>query len=176
MDVLFQFFIDAIDRLTFWEIIQPDERGVRTTLGKHAKVLDPGVHLVWPVIGNIVVVTVVEQSLRISSQSLVTHDGRSIGIGVTVAYEILDPIRAVHSVEDWDESLRAEITGVVGECVIDHTYEELRNDPTVMNRMIKDLREVATQRWGLKILRVRRSDFAPCKTIRLMKEPDQMEG
>ena len=174
MDALFDFLISVLQSTLYcWRVIQPDERGVRTTCGCWATVLDAGLHFMWPVVGDIVIVDIAEQSLRIESQSLTTQDGASVGVGVTVTYKILDPIKAVFDVVDWDESLRAEITGVVGECVLTHQFDDLCNAKTVTEDVITELRKVATERWGLKILRVRRSDFAKCRTIRLMREPDR---
>jgi len=127
----------------------------------------------WPVVGEIVVVEVKEQVLDLRSQSLTTKDNKAIAIGLSVAYSIHDPIRAVLEVQDWDESMAAEMLGVAGEYVLTKTFKELLSDSGLSKNVLDEIRKVATVRWGLKVLRVRRSDFSSCRSIRLMHEPNQ---
>lgn len=103
MDVFFSFLIDCIRSAFYcWRVIQPHEQGVRTFCGKNPKALDPGLHFMWPLVGEIVVIPVVEQVQDIRSQSVMTKDGKRMALGINIAYEVLNPIKAVYAVQDWD--------------------------------------------------------------------------
>lgn len=168
MEILLQWLI-SLGRLIlpFW-ILEPDEGGVRTFCGRFPKTLKPGFHPVCPILGRIREIPVKEQVLDIRSQSLTTKDGQSVSVGVSVAYEVLDPYRAICEVQDWDKSLANEALGCVGDYVSAHEYAQLLNADDMSKSVRDSLRATATRDWGLKINRVRRSDFAKSKAIRLM--------
>ena len=171
MDVLFSFLIEIIrSTLYCWRVVQPHEAAVRTTCGKRPRVLGPGLHFMFPVIGEMVVIPVVEQVQDIRSQSLTTSDGQQIAIGISIAYEVTDPLKAVFAVQDWDQSLSNEALRICGEYVLASTFEQCVNAETMCREIMRRLHDVATLRWGLVILRVGRSDFTRCRALRLMTE------
>lgn len=172
LESFFEFIVDILKSAFYtWRVIQPDEKGVRTLCGKNPEVLGPGLHLMWPVIGEIVVIPVKEQVLDVRSQSLTTRDKVSIAVGVSIAYEVSDPLRTVFEVQDWDESLANEALRVIGEYVLSRTYEDCLDGPQMGTTILEGLRKTATRRWGLKILRIGRTDFVRCPTYRIMGEP-----
>ena len=174
MNELFTFLIDILESAFYcWRVIYPDEIGVRTFCGRNPVALDTGLHFMCPVVGDLAIVEVKEQVLDLRSQSLTTKDNKAIAIGLSVAYEVLDPIRAIYEVQDWDQSLEAEMLGVAGEYVLTRTFGELLSDSGLSKNVLDEIRKVATSKWGLKVLRIRRSDFASCRSIRLMHEPNQ---
>ena len=168
MTAFWEWIVDAFSRLRFWAVIQPDEMGVRTFCGRFEKVLPPGVYLVFPVLGEVTVAQVKEQVIDIRAQSLTTADNHSVAIGVSIAYEVMDPMRAFFQVQDWDESLANEALRVVGQFVCNHSYSQCKDAKTLNEALIKDLRVIATNRWGIKILRIGISDLVECKAYRLM--------
>lgn len=175
MDVFFSFLIDCIKSAFYcWRVIQPHEKGVRTLCGKKPVALSPGLHWMWPVVGEIVVIPVVEQVQDIRSQSIMTKDGKKMALGLNIAYEVMDPVRAVYSVQDWDQSLGNEAIRIAGEYVLCHTAEECTAD-TMCKDLLRSIRKIATERWGLRILRVGRSDFTECRALRLMTETSTLK-
>lgn len=171
MQALWEFLIDVLRRTAwFWRVIQPDQAGVRTTAGRWPKTLPAGLHLVWPIVGEIRVCNIAERVKDVRSQSLTTSDGKVVAAGISVAYSIIDAYRAQFDVADAEAALLNEALRVVGEYVSGHTFDECASADAMCRWVLDELRKVATARWGLKIWRVGRSDWAPHRAIRLMGE------
>lgn len=169
MDALWNFLIEIV-RGTFWiwRVIQPDQAGVRTFCGKHPKVLDAGFYFLWPVVGEIRICKISEMVNDVRSQSLTTKDGRSVAAGISVAHSVINPYKAMFEVQDSTEALLNEALRVVGEYVSSHTFDECGDAENMVQWVLEELRKVATERWGLKVWRVGRSDWSLHRAIRLM--------
>ena len=171
MQALWEFLIEIVRRTAwFWRVIQPDQAGVRTTMGRWPRAPGPGLHLLWPVVGEIRTCNVAERVKDVRSQSLTTEDGHVVAAGISVAYSVIDPYRAMFAVADAEAALLNEALRVVGEYVGAHTFEDCSNVNTTCGYVLDELRKVATSRWGLKIWRVGLSDWAKHRAIRLMGE------
>ena len=69
MDAIFTFLIGILQSAFYcWRVIKPDELGVRTFCGRRVTRLEPGLHFMWPVLGQIITVEVKEQVLDLRSQ------------------------------------------------------------------------------------------------------------
>ena len=171
MDALWNFLIDVLQRsFWFWRVIQPDEGGVRTFCGKNPVVLGPGLHFVWPIVGDISVTVCTEAVIDVRGQSLTTKDQVMVCVGLSVAYEVLDAYRAIYKVQDRDESLANESLRCVDEYVNAHTLAECLDAAPMTAAVTKAMRDVVTQRWGVKIHRIGRSDFGKHRAIRLINQ------
>jgi len=175
MSALWEWLIGILDRLRFWFIVQPNEGAVRTFCGRRVTVLGPGLHWICPILGEGTVAPITEQVIDIRSQSLTTMDNIPVAIGVSIAYEVKDAEKAILRVQDWDESLANEALRVVGQFVSTHNYDDCLKSDVFAEQIIKDLKEIATRRWGLKIIRVGLSDLVKCKAFRIMGIERQAE-
>jgi len=169
MDVLWSFLRGIIEKgFYFWRVIQPNQAGVRTFCGLFPSTLKQGLHFVCPVLGDITVMDIKDQVKDVRSQTLTTADGVSVAVGLSVRYDILDIYRAIYEVHDFDESLSNECVGILDDYVSQHTFAECCNPAEMCGYAVNELRKVVTARWGLRILRVRRSDFGRCPAVRMM--------
>ena len=171
MQALWEFLIDILRRTAwFWRVIQPDQAGVRTVFGKRPKVVMPGFHLVWPIVGDIRICSVAERVKDVRSQSLTTKDGKTVAVGISVAYSIIDVYKALYEVQDPEAAILNEALRIVGEYVSTNTSEVCSDAEAMCKWVLEEIRKVATVRWGLKIWRIGRSDWAQHRAIRLMSE------
>lgn len=152
----------------FWAIIEPHQRGVRTICGRNPTELLPGIHFFWPIVTRVELVPVVEQVLDTRPQQLTSNDGKAFAVGLSVAYEVLNVVKALYENLDYDANLAAEILRIAGEYVAHRSAAELADHDALVTWVTAELRKVATVRWGLKILRIGVTDFAEARTIRLM--------
>lgn len=172
MDHFWQTIVGLLERLFLcWSIVDQDEQAVRTFCGCRPAALGPGFHMYWPVLGFIEATPASEQVLDISSQSLTTSDHQVILVGVSVAYAVIDPVRAIYRVIDRDESIANETLGIVQEFVSTHTYAECARTEPMMQHLLTEIRKIVTERWGCKVFRVRRTDFAKHRVLRLVNDP-----
>lgn len=76
----------------FWVTILPWQKGVRVRLGKHTKILPPGMHLRIPLIDEVYFVFLRLRTLTTPKQDLTTLDGKTVTLTIHVAYEIDEPL------------------------------------------------------------------------------------
>ena len=168
MNELISKLLGSIRVFKFWQIVMPNECAVRTLCGKRPKPLYSGMHFCVPLVGRIDVDQAVEQVFDIRAQSLTTSDGVCTLVGVSVSYEIVDPVRAQLRILDRDASLESETLRVVGAFVSGNSFDRCADSEWMLSEVVKELRKVATVRWGLKIHRVGLTDFARHRVLRVL--------
>ncbi len=151
------------------ELIQPDEAGVRITLGTRVKVLPPGWYFLWPVIQEIYWATVTTAVKDLRPQSVFTKSGRNITVSGIIKYKVTDIQKAMLEVQNFDESLQALSLGVLN--TILSTTEEIEgwSPEELADLVLQKIREEASG-WGLKIQKVYISDFGQVRNIRLLTD------
>ena len=77
------------------------ERGVKFTLGKFSKIMNPGVNVVWPIFQSYRKVDIRTKVVDVPNQEAITKDNVSIGINAVVYYKVFDASKAVLEVENF---------------------------------------------------------------------------
>lgn len=149
------------------ELIQPDEAGVRVTLGTREKILGPGWYLYWPIIQEIFFATITTQVQDVRCQSITSKDGRGMVVSGAIRCKITDIRKAMLEVRNCEESLVALSLGVLLSVASTMTEEELYDTEQLGESILKKIREEAAG-WGLKIQKVYITDLGRTKNIRLL--------
>lgn len=164
VDLLRSFF----QSLQMWVIINPWERGLRTRLGKHIKVLQPGIHIMLPIIDETLTLTITPQIINLPNQSVNTSDSVAVAISGAVEYGIIDVRRAMLNVQDFDESLQNLAMGITAHFVAEREYHECELID-LEEQICAGIRE-ACESWGLDVRRVYLTDFVEHKVYRVMSD------
>ena len=149
------------------ELIQPDEAGVRITLGTREKVLGPGWFFLWPLIQEILYTTVTTQVKDLRGQSVLSKDRHDMVVAGAVKYKITDIRKAMLEVQDFDGTLEALSLGVLLSVASMKTRLELQNTEALGDDVLRKIREEASG-WGLKIQKVYVTDLGRNRNIRLL--------
>jgi regulator of protease activity HflC (stomatin/prohibitin superfamily) len=165
--------LDILEKLTCWfprpYLVQPDEAGVRITLGKYIKDLTPGWYIDIPLIHTFIKVNVALQGVKFEIQSVTTKDDVPLAIRGAVRYHISNARKAIFETDDFDKSLEAVATGAISNVVSTQIYADLQDRQTLQAELTKAVREAA-QGWGIKLQNVYLSDFAKAINIRLLND------
>jgi len=130
-------------------------------LGKYNATLEGGFHIIIPVIDTVAMqVTKQEQIIDIPQQSVITKDNVNISVDGLVFIQVENAKMATYGVVDFKRaianlattSLRAEI----GQLALDETL--LSRD--ALNRAILVALDEASQKWGIKTMRVELRDIS----------------
>ena len=143
------------------KIVPQADAWVIERLGKYHKTLDGGLHLIIPILDNVRdKLTKQEQIINIPEQSVITKDNVNISVDGIVFIQVESAKEAVYGIVDFKRaisnlsttSLRAEI----GQLALDET---LSSRDTLNKRILLALDE-ATQKWGVKTMRVELRDIS----------------
>ena len=95
--------------------IQPNEGGVRTTLGSHIENLKSGWYVYWPLIQEAVYTEITTQVVDLKNQALRTIDKHDVVFSGALQYTVSNPRKALLEVQDRDKSLQTLALGVISD-------------------------------------------------------------
>ena len=155
-----------VPRLWF---VQPDEAGVRITLGSRVTDCPPGWYWELPLIHTVIKVNTAMQGVRFAIQSVTTADDVGLAIRGAVIYRISNARKAIFETADFDDALGAITGGVIEQYVSGKTYAELADREALKDEIKKGLREEAAG-WGIRLMRVYIPDIGRVKNIRVLSD------
>ncbi len=143
------------------KIVPQSHAWVIERLGKYNRTLEGGFHLIIPIIDSVSAkLTKQEQIIDIPQQSVITRDNVNINIDGIVFVQVQNAREATYGIVDFKlaianlstTTLRAE----VGQLVLDETL----SSRDTLNRNILTAIDDASQKWGIKTMRVELRDIS----------------
>lgn len=148
--------------------VQPDEMGVQVRMGKVRSTLKPGIYFKWPIIDSIYTKSVVDTIAELNTQSLVTTDAKSVALSSRIKYRISDVVKAHFEVYDVDEAITEEAEAAVASAIMDRTLDQC--DYAEIESEVLEHIEEPMRSWGIEVASFSITNFAVCRTIRLLQE------
>ena len=166
MPILIPIVIVIIIALSIMKIVPESQGLVIETLGRYSGTWERGIHFMIPVIQIIrKKVSFKEQVGDFQPQPVITKDNVTIMIDSIVYYKIFDARLYTYGVENpliaLENLTATNLRNVVGELELDET---LTSRDTINSRM-KEILDVATDPWGIKINRVEIRNIIPPREI-----------
>ena len=104
------------------------ERGVKFTLGKYSKVLNPGWNFVFPIFQSYRKIDIRTKAVDVPEQDAITKDNVSIRINAVIYYKIFDASKAILEVENFyyavSQLAQTTMRNAVGEVSLDELLSE----------------------------------------------------
>lgn len=136
------------------------ERGVMFLMGRFTGVKGPGWRIVIPVFQSMHKVDMRVKAVDVPEQKAITKDNIPVGVNAVIYYKVTGADKAILEVEDFfyavNQLAQTTMRNVVGEVELD---ELLANRDKISGR-IRDIVDVATDSWGLKVSNVELKDVA----------------
>lgn len=156
------FIIVLIIILILTSIRQVDEyeRGIKFTLGKFSKIMEPGWNLVFPIFQSFKKVDIRTKAVDVPEQDAITRDNVSIRINAVIYYKIFDASKAILEVENFyyavSQLAQTTMRNAVGEVSLD----ELLSERDMISKKICEIIDKATDPWGIKVENVELKDIS----------------
>jgi regulator of protease activity HflC (stomatin/prohibitin superfamily) len=130
--------------------------------GKYHAVLQPGLALIVPFVDRVGrKVNMMENTLTIPAQRVITRDNASVEVDGIVYYLVLDPVKSAYAVFNLEASIiNLAVTNIrtaIGSMDLDETLSNRERINSDLLRVI----DLATESWGTKVTRVELKDVQP---------------
>lgn len=136
------------------------ERGILFRFGKFAKILNPGWHLVFPIIHSYKKVDIRTKTVDVPEQEAITRDNVSIKINAVLYYKIFDASKSVLAVQNFNYAVsqlaQTTMRNIVGSVSLDELLTEREKLSTEICKIV----DTETDPWGIKVENVELKDIA----------------
>ncbi|MCH7879668.1 MAG: SPFH/Band 7/PHB domain protein [candidate division Zixibacteria bacterium] len=148
--VLFAFVVGSMGI----RIIRPFERGLVERLGKFQRTLTPGLNLILPFVDHLIKVDMREVVLDVPPQLVITRDNVNVEVDAIVYAQVTDPVRSRYEISNYimaaTKLAQTNLRNVLGELTLD----ECLSSRDTVNSQLRDVLDLATDKWGVKVNRV----------------------
>jgi regulator of protease activity HflC (stomatin/prohibitin superfamily) len=146
--------------LGFFYVIKQYERGVQFRLGRvRDGVRGPGVIFVIPLADRVRRVSLRIVTLPIESQGIITRDNVSVGVSAVAYYRVEDPVRSIVAIENVSAAINQIAQTTLRAVVGRHTLDETLSETDAINQNIREILDVQTEEWGVKVTVVELKDI-----------------
>ncbi len=136
------------------------EKGLKFTMGRFTKIMEPGWRIVVPVFQSAVKVDMRIKAVDVPDQNAITRDNVSVRVNAVIYYKVSSAEKVVLEVEDFQYAIsqyaQTTMRNIVGEVTLD---ELLANRDKIAER-IREIVDRETDAWGLKVNNVELKDVS----------------
>jgi regulator of protease activity HflC (stomatin/prohibitin superfamily) len=130
------------------------QRAVIFRLGRVVGAKGPGLFILVPIIDKMIKVDLRTVTLDVPSQDIITKDNVSVSVDAVVYFRVVDPVRAIVEVEDYQyatsQIAQTTLRSVCGSVELD----ELLSEREKLNLKLQELIDKQTDPWGVKVVAV----------------------
>jgi hypothetical protein len=97
--------------------------------------------------------------MPIQSQGIITRDNVSIDVSAVAYYRVEDPVRSVLAIENVSAAINQIAQTTLRAVVGRHTLDETLSETDKINQNIREILDVQTEEWGVKVTVVELKDI-----------------
>lgn len=135
------------------------ERGVKFTLGKFSKMVNPGWRLVLPIFQSMTKVDLRLRAVEVPSQDCLTKDNLAVAVTAVLFFKVNDASKAVLNIENFyyatSQLAQTTMRNVVGEVILN----DLLSKREQQSEKIKTVVDGMIQEWGVTVVNVELKDI-----------------
>lgn len=156
----FFFILVVVVLVAFIKQINQYERGVRFTMGRFSGIMQPGWRIIIPVFQSFQKVDMRTKAVDVPDQNAITRDNVPVRVNAVIYYKVSDAEKAIIEVEDFRYAIsqyaQTTMRNIVGEVTLD---ELLSSRDRIADR-IREIVDLETDAWGLKVQNVELKDVS----------------
>ena len=171
MFVVLVFIILLIYIATRIRIVNQSYEFVIERLGTYKETWTAGVHFLTPFVDRIAnKVSLKEQVSDFDPQSVITKDNVSISVDTVVFYKVTDSKKYTYGVSNPVAAIDKLTTTTLRQQIGNLTLDETLTSRDTINMKIQTPVDLATDAWGIKIIRLELKDIDPPREIQTAME------
>ncbi|MEM1619306.1 MAG: slipin family protein [Fervidicoccaceae archaeon] len=147
------------------KIVREYERAVVFRLGRLLGAKGPGLFFIIPFVDSLVKVDLRVVAVDVPEQKIITKDNVTVGVDAVVYYKVMDPVKAIVSVENYHFAVmmisQTTLRDVIGQVELD----DLLTKREEINKRLQKIIDELTDPWGIKVTTV---------TLKEVKLPESM--
>jgi regulator of protease activity HflC (stomatin/prohibitin superfamily) len=97
--------------------------------------------------------------MPIQSQGIITSDNVSVNVSAVAYYRVADPVRSVVAIENVEDAINQIAQTTLRSVVGRHTLDETLSETDKINTNIREILDVQTEEWGIKVTTVELKDI-----------------
>src|SRR5215218_8708758 len=140
-------------------IVQQYEKGVLFRLGRVIGVREPGLRLIVPLIEVLRRVSLRIVTMPIQSQGIITRDNVSVDVSAVAYYRVEDAVRSIVAIENVAAAINQIAQTTLRAVVGRHSLDETLSETDTINQSIRQVLDVQTEEWGVKVTVVELKDI-----------------
>ena len=152
--ILFFLVISSIRQINQYE------RGVKFTFGKFTGIMEPGWRVIWPIIQGFQRVDVRTKAVDVPDQNAITRDNVTVKVNAVIYYKVSDANKAIIEVEDFRYAISQYAQTTMRNNVGEVTLDELLSSRDKIAERIREIVDIETDAWGLKVQNVELKDVS----------------
>jgi regulator of protease activity HflC (stomatin/prohibitin superfamily) len=149
------------------KVIRQQRVGLVERLGKFNRVLEPGPHLVVPVVDRVRYnIDMRESVVPFPPQGVITEDNLMVSIDSVIYFQVIDPVRAAYEAQDYIRAIEQLTMTTLRNIIGGLDLEQTLTSREEINQQLRAVLDEATGKWGIKVNRVELRAIEPPATIR----------
>lgn len=135
----------SVRQINQWEV------GLKFTLGRFTGKMEPGLHLMIPLVNSMMRIDTRIRNRDLPAQMVITSDSVTVMIDAVVYYRVIDPEKAALNVENYELAIkdRAKVVlrDIVGETTLDNVLEHREEIAAKVRAAVEQF----VAQWGLHV-------------------------
>ena len=136
------------------------ERGVKFSMGKFSKIMEPGWRLVLPIFQSYKKVDIRTKAVDVPEQDAITKDNVSVKINAVIYYKVFDASKSILAVENFRYAVSQLAQTTMRNAVGAVSLDELLSERDKISGEICSVIAAATDPWGIKVENVELKDVS----------------
>ena len=142
-------------------IVRQFEKGLVETMGQYARTASAGLVFIFAPFQALRKVDMREQVMDVPPQEVITKDNASVTVDAVIYFQVTDPVKVVYNVANFAMAAiklaQTNLRNIVGELELDQTLTSRER----INTQLREVLDEATDRWGVKVVRVEIQKIEP---------------
>lgn len=168
LDKLIDFILGQIRNIVPIAAIHQYQGGCMYTFGKHPRALPPGWYFKFPYINTVAVDNVVDTTILLPAQSVITKDNKQIIVKGSVGFKVINFVKFFNNVYDTKSALSDRTNVIIKELISANNFDSIRD--SIFDAAILSILQRQVSKYGIKVQYACLIDITESRSFRLFNE------